>query len=196
VQITSAGLILGTILLFLGYLVVQESLKGSWTPIHTLFVGPIAAAFMQPEGSDIYIVVQGGSTAGDRASSLLQRNESGEWQLISESFTVFSPIELLVTYPGDIPKFYVSLFGRGILKSDDQGSSWRLVNDGLGSHLITALLSDPLDPDFIYAGSGDNKGLYESQNGGQSWAEVTNPEIFGYRYYLSLTLLMKEVLFF
>lgn len=53
----------------------------------------------------------------------------------------------------------------GLLLSEDRGESWRDVMPGADLHRVTI---DPIDPDRIYAGTGN--GLFLSEDGGRSWA--------------------------
>jgi photosystem II stability/assembly factor-like uncharacterized protein len=60
-----------------------------------------------------------------------------------------------------------------VLKSNNQGGSWSLINKGLpergGAH---TLVEDPVDPRLLYLGT--EFGLFFSQDGGESWNEFTS----------------------
>jgi len=67
--------------------------------------------------------------------------------------------------------------GNGVYKSTDAGASW--TNLGLRqTHIITALVVDPKDPDIVLVGaggdytSGAERGVFKSSNGGKNWQKV------------------------
>ena len=68
--------------------------------------------------------------------------------------------------------------GDGLYYSDDEGSSWNF--SGLGeSGIITRVRINPMHPDTMYTAvmgrpyvADENRGLYRSHDGGQSWHQV------------------------
>ncbi len=68
--------------------------------------------------------------------------------------------------------------GDGIYKSVDGGKSWK--RSGLeNTRTISKILIDPRDPNIVYVaalghvfGSGPDRGVYKSVNGGQTWVKV------------------------
>ena len=68
--------------------------------------------------------------------------------------------------------------GSGMWKSTDRGASWESV--GLtDSHHIARIVIHPRNPDLVYAavmghlyGPSEERGVYRSQDGGQSWERV------------------------
>ena len=68
--------------------------------------------------------------------------------------------------------------GNGIYKSTDGGNTW--TNLGLSeTYIVSKILIDPANPDIIYAGTmglpferTDDRGLYKSTDGGQSWNQI------------------------
>lgn len=68
--------------------------------------------------------------------------------------------------------------GDGVYRSTDGGDSWENIGWG-GLNIITQIRVHPTDPDIIFAAAmgvpfeRDNaRGLYRTQNGGQSWEQV------------------------
>lgn len=67
--------------------------------------------------------------------------------------------------------------GHGVYKSLDGGSTWSAANRGMLDYRITCLAIDPLHPQTVYAGS-DSGELFKSMDGGMSWIDVANRELF------------------
>ncbi len=75
--------------------------------------------------------------------------------------------------------------GVGILKSEDGGESWRVLNEsnGLMDLYVGSLFMHPLHPDTLLAAASQNNwsdygqeftgGVYLTTNGGESWQKVT-----------------------
>src|SRR5688572_26491933 len=75
----------------------------------------------------------------------------------------------------------------GIWKSDDNGTTWRPMGDGLTNIAVNSLLIDPARPDVMYAGTGEGyfreeirgtglplrgNGIFMTSNGGGSWQQL------------------------
>ena len=75
----------------------------------------------------------------------------------------------------------------GIWKSDDNGTSWRPMGDGLTNIAVNSLLIDPSRPDVMYAGTGEGyfreevrgtglplrgSGIYVTADGARSWQQL------------------------
>lgn len=66
---------------------------------------------------------------------------------------------------------YIATFGGGVLKSTDDGRSFRQANTGLGDLAVNAMASHPTDPDQVYVATlGD--GMFHTRDGGTSWAPL------------------------
>jgi photosystem II stability/assembly factor-like uncharacterized protein len=74
----------------------------------------------------------------------------------------------LVVAPSNPEILYVGIYGQGVFKSADGGSSWQ--NTGkIGSQKILAAIVSPEDENLVYIGT--EKGVYHSRNGGDTWSE-------------------------
>ena len=77
-----------------------------------------------------------------------------------------------------------SYAGTGVFRSDDRGKTWR--NVGLPeSHHISKILIDPKNPDVVYVAAlghlysqNDERGVYKSTDGGQTWKQVLGVDQF------------------
>ncbi|GLR15954.1 T9SS type A sorting domain-containing protein [Portibacter lacus] len=71
----------------------------------------------------------------------------------------------------------------GIWKTTDAGKTWRNLSEDLTSLSTNTLAMSPSNPDVIYAGTGehfvndtDGNGMWKSEDGGESWTQIANPE--------------------
>jgi photosystem II stability/assembly factor-like uncharacterized protein len=62
----------------------------------------------------------------------------------------------------------------GIYKTTNGGKSWFRASNGLGSTSILSLEIDPKNPETIFAGSNEGKGIFKSINSGELWEEKNN----------------------
>jgi len=73
--------------------------------------------------------------------------------------------------PSDSRRIYVvssSLGASGLFRSDDDALSF----DQLSMEVLRSIAVDPRDPDVLYAGSGLNRGLFKSTDGGRTLTQV------------------------
>ncbi|MCP4291380.1 MAG: T9SS type A sorting domain-containing protein [bacterium] len=79
---------------------------------------------------------------------------------------------------GEANAISYSVFGQGIYRSDDAGQTWQ--NKGLADgRYIARIAVDPTDSDRVFSavtgkifGTGNNRGIYRTTNGGDSWDKV------------------------
>jgi len=76
---------------------------------------------------------------------------------------------------------YATCNGNGVFRSDDDGSSWRAVNEGLPAEAAKSprgLLMDPANPRHLRLALGGNpaigSGLYETRDGAATWRKVSD----------------------
>ena len=89
-------------------------------------------------------------------------------------------------HPSHPETFYMGTVGGGIWKTSDYGQSWRPISDGyLATGSLGAIRVAPSDPDIVYAGTGSDgirsnvitgKGVYRSDDAGQSWRFIGLPD--------------------
>jgi photosystem II stability/assembly factor-like uncharacterized protein len=64
------------------------------------------------------------------------------------------------------------LAGRdGVHRSEDGGTTWTTLNDGMATTNVRSLAQSPVDAQVFYAGT-NGSGLYRSRNGGARWEAV------------------------
>jgi photosystem II stability/assembly factor-like uncharacterized protein len=87
-------------------------------------------------------------------------------------------VTAIVGIPGNPNIYYVGTAGGGIFKTRDGGLVWKAVFDHEAIGSIGALALDPLNPNTIWAGTGeanvrndliDGHGVYVSNDAGHSW---------------------------
>ncbi|MBN1997170.1 T9SS type A sorting domain-containing protein [candidate division KSB1 bacterium] len=57
----------------------------------------------------------------------------------------------------------------GVIKSQDGGQTWELKNKGIMNTSVNLLVTDPVDPGIVYAGSANGQGIFWSSNFGEDW---------------------------
>jgi len=65
---------------------------------------------------------------------------------------------------------YAGTQGRGVLRSDDGGVSWRPA--GLAGQVVKAIAASPSEPDVVYAGTRPAL-VFVTRDGGATWVELT-----------------------
>jgi len=96
-----------------------------------------------------------------------------------------SDSDVLYLGSGEANNSRSSYWGNGVYKSTDAGATW--TNVGLPeSHHIGRIVVHPTDPDVVYVASlgplyseGGQRGLYRSDDGGESWEQLLAPEVEG-----------------
>jgi len=78
-------------------------------------------------------------------------------------------VTTVVVAPSDSTRLYAGVEGQstGVYKSTNSGSSWTLVNNGLGDTNVWSLAVNPASPDTVFAGTAT--GIYKSTDGGANW---------------------------
>jgi photosystem II stability/assembly factor-like uncharacterized protein len=91
-------------------------------------------------------------------------------------------VRAIAVHPTDGNKIFVGTAAGGIWKTTDGGTTWRALNDFLGSLAVSTLVIDPSSTDTMYAGTGEGffnadairgAGIYKSTDGGQTWIQLS-----------------------
>lgn len=91
--------------------------------------------------------------------SLLRSDDGGiTWNRVEEFDS--DQVESIVVDHRDGTRFLVGTANRGVLVSDDVGTTWQPLNAGLLSARIFSLALDPKDPERIWAGTGLGAHVY------------------------------------
>jgi photosystem II stability/assembly factor-like uncharacterized protein len=80
-------------------------------------------------------------------------------------------VRKLAIDPANPATFYAGTVDNGILKSTDNGASWKAINIGLTSTDVLSLALDSANANTIYTGTNDH-GLFKSTDGGASWVSI------------------------
>lgn len=152
---------------------------GARTEPDVLYAGVAEAAlFRSADGGEIWTEVVG-----------LQRHESREeWFPGKGGLCVHS----IVVHPADPDRIWLGISAVGVLRTDDRGETWEIVNDGLGTieeaaagdsdagSCVHRLVGDPDHPDRLF--QQNHLGVYRSRNGGDEWEALDDglPSTFGF----------------
>ncbi len=93
-------------------------------------------------------------------------------------------VNRLAVDPRDDNTLYIATMGGGAWKSTDGGGSWTALTDGECALPTNSVALDPLNPDVVYAGTGEYDspsypgcGLLRSDDAGTTWTNL-NPDAF------------------
>lgn len=95
-------------------------------------------------------------------------------------------------HPTDPDIVYIGAASGGLWKTEDGGENWQALNNDFGSLTFGAVAIDPVEPNTIYAGTGEStsgfsshifygNGLYKSSDYGETWNKIA-PEIGTYSH--------------
>ena len=122
-----------------------------------------AAAFIalayQPADSSLLRADQNG----------LARWRDGQWKSIALPET--APMSGVVVNPEQPQTVYASGLGLGVLRSNDEGTTWQAVNTALPSLDVTALALHSFKREILYAWL-QGEGIYRTEDGGASWVQL------------------------
>ena len=140
----------------------------------------LSQAIIQIRNDDAWVAQGPGPTLNGQVENVVPNNE------------VVGAIHTVVTHPTNADILYVGGTNGGIWRTDNAtaGSpSWSPLTDDLTSQSIGALTMDPANPNRLLAGfgrfssfggaGGNLDGLALSNNGGNTWQQITDPLLIG-----------------
>ena len=77
--------------------------------------------------------------------------------------------------------WYVAVGSGGVWKTENAGTTWKPIFDDETSYSTGCITIDPINPDIIWVGTGENvggrhvgygDGIYKSLNGGKTWENM------------------------
>lgn len=83
-------------------------------------------------------------------------------------------------HPRDRNTLFIGTSSGGVWRSTNEGASWVPLTDGQCSGVIGSLAVDPVNPDIVYAGTGEfyestaGCGVLRSTDGGATWTNIAS----------------------
>lgn len=89
----------------------------------------------------------------------------------------------VVVNPTSLDNLYVAGLGLGVSRSDDGGTNWQTINNGLLSQEVTALAMHSSRREILYAWV-NKEGIYRTEDSGANWQKVpevtiADPNVYG-----------------
>jgi subtilisin family serine protease/photosystem II stability/assembly factor-like uncharacterized protein len=132
---------------------------GSWQEQNAGLGETETRSLLMPPGSSTRLYV--GTTAG-----VFRTDDAGDsWA--STASLPDEPVWALAAPVGAADTVYIGLEDGGVYNSSGAGQSWQ--SRGLSGGRIRALWIDPLNPQIIYAGDDQGRGIFRSSDAGAGW---------------------------
>ncbi len=158
-------------------LLVTRNGGSLWEPVELEDAAFVRALFSPPdhpqalfvglEPAEIWRTTDGGRTW--QQAGLRSWPEAASWYL------PYSPragaVRTFAAHPAAPSRLYAGIEVGGVLRSDDGGKTWRLLNGGIDPD-VHHLAPHPTDPNTLLAATGG--GVYRTRNGGQTWECVVD----------------------
>jgi photosystem II stability/assembly factor-like uncharacterized protein len=105
-------------------------------------------------------------------------------------------VSFVLPHPTDTGIVYIASAGGGVWKTTDGGNTWIPLTDNLPTLSSGALAFNPLNPNVIWYGTGEQHycavcfpgdGLFKSTDGGNTWIKVAPASVVG--FYISRVII-------
>jgi hypothetical protein len=129
---------------------------------------PVSSALLQAESKRRALATE---NAGKKAAGIA----SNRWESIGPG-NIGGRVRSMLVDSRDANRLIVGAASGGIWITDNAGASYRAVNDFMGNLAIGALAQDPVNPNIMYAGTGEYSagltgiGIFKSADGGNTWS--------------------------
>lgn len=109
----------------------------------------------------------------------------------------------LLVDPRDSSRLYAASAGGGIWRSLNGGNSWLPLDEFMGNLAVSSLAFDPVDPDIIYAGTGEGfgnddaifgAGIWRTVDAGVTWSQMPTTSGFGNINRIAVSQVDRDVL--
>lgn len=156
------------------FLALSSSLHSAWAPINNGFTElHLSQLQLLPTSQSrfIYVATQFGG--------LYQVHANGVVKEIGAQYFEGEKIFSILIDPQHENIVYVATGSKGILKSNDNGLTWKVINNGLKIHagdftFIAQLFIDPQQTQQLYA-LDPYFGIFTSTNAGKQWTQLNDP---------------------
>lgn len=106
----------------------------------------------------------------------------GTWSSVGPG-NIGGRIRSLLIHPTTPAIMWIGSVGGGIWKTTDSGATWLPLDDFMANIAVSTMAMHPMDPDEIYAGTGEGyynadglrgAGIFKSVNGGTAWTQLAS----------------------
>lgn len=111
-----------------------------------------------------------------------RQSQANDWELVGPLNTGGRITDIAIA-PDDNDRFYITTAVGGVFRTTDRGANWESIFDEIGKPSIGNIAIAPSNANRIYVGTGEangsatsgaffGDGIYRSDNGGDSWANI------------------------